>query len=292
METELKHLTKQLKTVQTIMAGCLDGTNISKLLPPRNNIMGSGKMLRARLVLFMGRANNIPERTCLHAAAAVEIIHGASLLHDDVIDGGLLRRGAPTFWKKYGVNGAILLGDLLVFEGLNLLVQVDRVDLLQDLINMSKLVCRSEVEQELILRGSPGTWEECEHIARAKTGSLFAFSAAAAAGREPGQIEALREAGFILGTAYQLVDDILDCSGNEVLSGKTLGKDEERGKTTAITATKNAPENPAAYVECLLEASQAQLAAWPELQQSWDNFLDVTMKPVLSKHLSAGTPTA
>jgi geranylgeranyl pyrophosphate synthase len=292
METEQKHLSKQLKAVQTIMAGCLDTTNISKLLPPRNNIMGSGKMLRAQLVLFLGSANHIPEPTCLHSAAAVEIIHGASLLHDDVIDGGLLRRGAPTFWKKYGVNGAILLGDLLVFEGLNLLVQVDRSDLLQELIDMSKLVCRSEVEQELILRGTPGTWEECEEIARAKTGSLFAFAAAATATNEPGQVEALREAGFIVGTAYQLVDDILDCSGNEELSGKTLGKDEERGKTTAITATKNAPENPGAYVESLLEASHAQLAAWPELQQSWNDFLDVTMKPVLSKHLSAGDQTA
>jgi len=219
----------------------------------------------------------------------VEIIHGASLLHDDVIDGGLLRRGAPTFWKKHGTNGAILLGDLLVLEGLNLLVKVDRTDLLQELINMAAHVCRSEVEQELILRGTPGTWEECEQIARAKTGSLFAFAAAATAAPDAaGQLEALREAGFILGTAYQLVDDILDCSGNEELSGKTLGKDQERGKTTAITATKNAPEDPAKYVDSLLDASSAQLAAWPDLQHSWDNFLDVTMKPVLSKHLSAG----
>jgi geranylgeranyl pyrophosphate synthase len=291
MDTEHKHLSKRLKTVQTLMGDCLKGTNISKLLPPRNNIMGSGKMLRAQLVLFLGRANHIPETTCLHSAAAVEIIHGASLLHDDVIDGGLLRRGAPTFWKKYGVNGAILLGDLLVFEGLNLLVKADRTDLLQELIDMSKLVCRSEVDQELILRGTPGTWEECEQIARAKTGSLFAFAAAATATDEPGQVEALREAGFIVGTAYQLVDDILDCSGNEELSGKTLGKDEERGKTTAITATKNAPENPGAYVELLLEASIDQLAAWPELQQSWRDFLALTMKPVLSKHLSAGDQT-
>ena len=126
----------------------------------------------------------------------MEIIHGASLLHDDVIDGGLLRRGAPTFWKKHGTNGAILLGDLLVFKGLDLLIQVDRPDLLQELINMSADVCQSEVEQELLLRGSPGTWEECEQIARAKTGSLFAFAAVAAASDAPGQIEALREAGL------------------------------------------------------------------------------------------------
>jgi len=281
-------IAKQLKAVQTIMADCLRDTSISKLLPPKNNIMGSGKMLRAQLVLCLGESNGIAEKTGLHAAAAVEIIHGASLLHDDVIDGGILRRGAPTFWKKHGVNGAILLGDLLVFEGLDLLVQVERPDLLQELIDMATHVCRSEVEQELILRGTPGTWEECEEIARTKTGSLFAFAAVSAGTNTPGQVEALREAGFILGTAYQLVDDILDISGNEEISGKTLGKDQERGKTTAITATKNAPENPAGYVASLLDASSAQLAAWPVLQRSWNDFLDVTMKPVLSKHLSAG----
>ncbi len=288
MQTNKNQIAKQLKAVQAIMADCLRDTNISKLLPPKNNIMGSGKMLRAQLTLFLGGSNEIDEKTCLHAAAAVEIIHGASLLHDDVIDGGLLRRGAPTFWKKHGINGAILLGDLLVFEGLNLLVQVNRTDLLQELIDMATYVCRSEVEQELILRGTPGTWEECEQIARAKTGSLFAFATVAAASDAPGQKEALREAGFILGTAYQLVDDILDVSGNEAVSGKTLGKDQERGKTTAITATKNAPDNPADYVDSLLDASSAQLAAWPDLQSSWKDFLNVTMKPVLSKHLSAG----
>ena len=83
------------------------------------------------------------------------------------------------------------------------------------------------------------------------------------------------------------VDDILDISGNEEVAGKTLGKDQERGKTTAITATKNAPADPIEYVDSLLETSSDQLSAWPELQASWDAFLNVTMKPVLSKHLSA-----
>ena len=288
MLTDKNKIAKQLKTVQTIMVEGLRNTNIAKLLPTRNNIMGNGKMLRAQLTLAMGTANGIDEKTCLHAAAAVEIIHGASLLHDDVIDGGILRRGAPTFWKKHGTNGAILLGDLLVFKGLDQLVKVDRSDLLQELINMSAYVCQSEVEQELLLRGTPGTWAECEQIARAKTGSLFAFAAAAAANDEPGQTEAMREAGFIVGTAYQLVDDILDCSGNEEVSGKTLGKDQERGKTTAITATKNAPENPVDYIDSLLNASADQLAPWPDLQAAWNGFLDEVMKPVLDKHLSAG----
>jgi octaprenyl-diphosphate synthase len=288
MATDPKQIAKEIKTIRGIMIDSLRHTNIAKLLPPGNNIMGSGKMLRAQLICYLGLSNGLDEKTRLHAAAAVEIIHGASLLHDDVIDGGLIRRGAPTFWKKYGVNGTILLGDLLVFEGLKLLVQVERTDLLQELINMANNVCRSEVEQELILRGSPGNWEECEDIARAKTGSLFAFAAVSAADGSAGQADALREAGFSLGTVYQLVDDILDNSDDEVLSGKTLGKDMERGKTTAITATINAPEDPVAYIDSMLVSTTARLAAWPRLQQAWKDYLDVTMKPVLSKHLSAG----
>ncbi len=153
---------------------------------------------------------------------------------------------------------------------------------------MATHVCRSEVEQELLLRGTPGTWEACEEIARSKTGSLFAFAAIAAASDTPGQAEAFREAGFILGTAYQLVDDILDGSGNEAVSGKTLGTDNRRGKTTAITATKNAPENPLEYIDSLLAASSAQLAAWPGPRSTWDDFLTETINPVLKKNLSAG----
>ena len=268
------------------MLDCLRETNLAKLLPGNKNLLGHGKMLRSRLVLSIGGANSVDEKTLINAAAAVDIIHGASLLHDDVIDGGILRRGAPTFWKKYGTNGAILFGDLLVFKGLNLLIEVHRLDLLQELIDMSSHVCRSEVEQELILRGSPGSWDESEQIARAKTGSLFAFAAVAGGTDESGQVEALREAGFILGTAYQLADDVLDASGNEAVSGKTLGTDHKRGKTTAITATKNAPADPIQYIYALLDRSADQLAPWPALFDAWHAFLNVTMKPVLSKHLA------
>jgi len=278
---------QQLNKVQSVMTGCLTQTNLSTFFPTKNNIMGSGKMLRAQMILALGQANGVDKKTSINAAATVEIIHGASLLHDDVIDGGVLRRGAPTFWKKHGVNGSILLGDMLVFKGLQLLIDVDRTDLLTEIIEMSAQVCQSEVEQELVLRGAPGTWAACEEIARCKTGSLFAFAAVTSTSNAPGQIDALREAGFILGTAYQLADDVLDASGNEAVSGKTLGKDHERGKTTAITATKDAPADPAAYIYSLLEASTAQLAAWPELQRAWDAFLTTTITPVLDQFLTA-----
>jgi len=285
MKYNKNQITKQLQKVRTLMVDSLRKTEISRLLPPNNNIVGSGKMLRAQLTLFLSAANGVDERVALHAAGAIEIVHGASLLHDDVIDGGVLRRNAPTFWKKHGINGTILLGDLLVFKGLELLINVSRLDLLEELICLSAAVCQSEVEQELLLRGKTGTWAECEKIARAKTGSLFAFAAVAAA-QNPEQADALREAGFVLGTAYQLADDLLDASGNEVVSGKTLGKDLERGKTTAKTVTKDAPADPIAYIHLLLDRSAQHLTPWATLHEAWLNGLDTIFLPVFKKHLS------
>jgi geranylgeranyl pyrophosphate synthase len=261
-------------------------TNLTEIVPKRNSILGSGKMLRAQLTLTVGAATGAPEQDLIHAAAAVEIIHAASLLHDDVIDGGLLRRGAPTFWKKHGINGAILLGDLLVLKAMQLLSERSRPDLLKELIDLSTLVCISEVEQELVLRGAPGTWEDCEQIARRKTGSLFAF-AAYAAGTNPTESTALREAGFLIGTAYQLVDDILDASDNEEISGKTLGKDAERGKTTALTALKHAPADPHAYIKTLCNRSANLLKEHPNTLTAWNLYIDKILKKVMDKHLHA-----
>lgn len=268
------------------MAGCLDGSRLEEFLPAGNNIVGSGKMLRARLSIWMGKANNVDPEIYLRAGAAVEIIHGASLLHDDVIDGGLLRRGAPTFWKKHGTNGAILLGDLLVFKALNLLRAISQPHILAELIDMAGAVCAAETEQELVLRGSPGTWEECEQIARFKTGALFAFAAFAAGGDDVDLREALREAGFRIGTAYQLADDILDASGNIELAGKTLGQDDVRGKTTAITATRNAPKNPIDYVMQLCDSSKNLLDPWPTQKDSFDGFIKEYMEPILAHHMN------
>ncbi len=288
MSTEENHIEAQLIQVQAAMLDCLKDTNLSQLIPDNKNILGSGKMLRSQLVLALGAANGIPERELINAAAAVDMIHGASLLHDDVIDGGLIRRGAPTFWKKYGINGAILFGDVLMFKALSLLVDVNRVDLLSELIDRTGEVCRSEVEQELILRGSSDSWQDCEMVGRYKTGSLFAFAAVAGGNRDKDEAEALREAGYILGTAYQLADDVLDASGNEEISGKTLGTDDKRGKTTAITAKDGAPDDPIAYIFELLKKASNLLEPWPPLHAAWDQFLNMTMIPVLEKHVRAG----
>ena len=284
MPADKKEIETQIEAVKKTMAAILEESNLSRFLSSNKNLLGSGKMLRSRLVQHLGLATGTSPDLLVRAGAAVDIIHAASLVHDDVIDGGIIRRGAPTFWKKHGTNGAILFGDLMMFRSLSLLVDGNRPDLLKELIDMTGEVCRSEAEQELILRGTPGTWEECKQIARFKTGSLFAFAAVAGGSGDPAEADVLREAGFTLGTAYQLADDILDASGNESVSGKTLGRDAERGKTTA---TLGAPESPADYLFGLLKEASEMLTPWPHLHHAWDGYIETEFQPIIAKFIAA-----
>lgn len=278
---------KQLKTVSEILIESLSDTGLSHFLPPKNNILGSGKLLRARLTLTVGNHLHAEEETLLKSAAAIEMIHGASLLHDDVIDCGLLRRGAPTFWKQHGTNGAILLGDLIVFKALQLFSDGKRNDLLHELIAMAGLVCQAEAGQELIQRGKPKTnWADCETTARNKTGSLFAFAALAGAPQDAeDQKKALKDAGFTLGTAYQLADDLLDASDYAELAGKTLGQDAARGKQTAVGITIGAPPDPVRYIEDQCKKSASSLSTWPKLHTEWCSFIDKIIQPTLNHYL-------
>ncbi len=277
----------QIKAVQKKILTILDDTHLKELTKSNNNILDGGKMLRSKLVQYLGLSSGTNNEILVSAGAAVDIMHSASLIHDDVIDGGLLRRNEKSFWKKYGTNGAILFGDILMFRAIALLTDNPRIDLLKELINMTGEVCRSEAEQELILRGTSNKWNECENIARFKTGSLFAFAAVAGGSGNKKEANALRNAGFDLGTAYQLADDILDASGNEYLSGKTLGKDLVRGKTTAKTAYEGAPANPTKYLLNKLNNSGHYLLEWPHLYRSWNDYILEEFNPIINQFINS-----
>lgn len=243
--------------------------------------IGAGKLLRGRLALRLGAANGVPLRVRCASAAAVEMIHAASLLHDDVIDGGLLRRGMPTFWKSYSTSGAILLGDLLLFKAMRLVRSTGRMDLVCAFIELAGVVCEAEAEQELIRRQKPVTWPQVVSTARRKTGALFAC-AALSAGRTVAERNALCEAGYLLGTAYQIADDILDGSQNEAKAGKTLGTDQMRGKATAAV---RAPEFARRYAEKLCAQSATQLVRFPRLASAWQLYLEVEFLPIIRAQL-------
>ena len=102
--------------------------------------------------------------------------------------------------------------------------------------------------------------------------------------------EKLQEAGFLIGTAYQLADDILDANGNPDTSDKTLGSDRARLKTTAATALLNSNiPNPASCIDNLLEQAGSALSAWPHVKQAWDAYLDLDIRPALHKNLATSS---
>ena len=279
-----------LDEVRQLMAESLADTVLHRLSLDCKSLLGNGKMLRSRLAFRVGPAAGVSHRTLLYSSAAVEMIHGASLLHDDVIDGGYLRRSAPTFWVERGVPGAILVGDLLLFKALDLMGQVEDGRLVHTLVRMTGEVCDAESEQELVLRGKPGDWDSCVRIARRKTGALFAFSAHACGGTDPVLAEAMTEAGYAVGTAYQLADDILDVKGTEAESGKTLGTDKGRAKTTAATVHLPEGVDATSYIDRLCEHADRALARWPEVRTAWQEFMTLDIRPALAKHLSPINP--
>lgn len=271
-------LQEDLRAQLALMRGQLAASALRRRASEFAPYIGGGKMLRARLTLRLGAANGVPPAVRRAAAAAVEMIHGASLLHDDVIDGGILRRNLPTFWKAFGTSGAILLGDLLLFKAMHLVRESGQPALLEEFIELAGVVCEAEAEQELIRRHRPATWRQAVSTARRKTGALFAC-AAVTAGRNTAQKNALREAGYLIGTAYQIADDILDGSPDEHKAGKTLGTDRARGKATA--AAVRSAQAARRYIARLCLQSTVLLAPWPKLHQAWQIYLDEDFQPII-----------
>jgi geranylgeranyl pyrophosphate synthase len=281
-----------LEDVRGLMAKALADTVLRRLFDDTRLLLSNGKMLRSRLALRVGPAARTPYATLVHASAAVELIHAASLLHDDVIDGGFLRRNLPTFWTEKGVPGAILVGDLMLFKALDLLGEVENGRLVHVLVKMTGEICDAESEQELVLRGETAIWENCVRIARRKTGALFAFAAYACGGTDSVLSATLQEAGYAVGTAYQLADDILDVSGDEAAAGKTLGTDQARDKTTAASAVVSSSVDAAGYIESLCAQAEASLDAWPNAKHAWRVFMAQDLRPALSRSLAPAVQPA
>ena len=147
-------------------------------------------------------------------------------------------------------------------------------------------VCDAESEQELLLRGKTPNWENAVSIARRKTGALFAFAAGACGGPDATLIATLTESGYAVGTAYQLADDILDATGTEQMSGKSMGSDEARGKTTAATLSPQEQAEAVNFVEQLCQQAEQALTPWPAIYNAWRTFMADDMRPALKKNMA------
>lgn len=274
-----------LDGIVTVAVESLKQTSLQTMMSELKAVVCAGKMLRSRLILRVGPVAGVPIHSLSRYAACVEMIHAASLLHDDVIDGSHLRRGAPTFWLKKGVPGAILVGDLLICRAVDVALEAGNTGIIRRLVQVMGEMCNAEVEQELVRRGTSPDWNECVSVARRKTGSLFAFAASVCGGTDKQLCSALTEAGYLVGTAYQLADDILDVYGDPLRSDKTLGSDAGRGKPTTFSSCLNSGGNPVDHIGILCEQSAVLLAPWPAIFEAWRVFLKEDMQPCICKYI-------
>ena len=198
-------------------------------------IAGGGKRMRPMLTLACARLLDYPGTRHHKLAAAVEFIHTATLLHDDVVDGSGLRRGRRTANIIWGNPASVLVGDFLFSRSFELMVEDGSLKVLRILSRASSVIAEGEVEQLTAQRRVETNEDQYLAIIAAKTASLFAAAcriAAVVAERDEEVEEALDAYGRNLGIAFQLVDDAIDYASDAATMGKGVGDDFRDGKVT------------------------------------------------------------
>jgi octaprenyl-diphosphate synthase len=213
----------------------------------RHLVDSGGKRLRPLLTLAAARMCGYQGDAHVKLAAAVEFIHTATLLHDDVVDMSSLRRGKQAANIVWGNKPSILVGDFLFSRAFQLMVEAGSMTVLDILAGASAVIAEGEVMQLKSDKNLATTESDYLRIIAAKTAALFSAAAeagAAIAGSKPEVVAALRDYGSNLGIAFQLVDDALDYSGRQAQMGKTVGDDFREAKVTlpVILAFANADE--------------------------------------------------
>ena len=198
-------------------------------------IDAGGKRIRPRLVLLFSEALGFEGSQRYELAAIVEFIHTATLLHDDVVDESALRRGRPTANALFGNSASVLVGDFLYSRAFQMMVGVNNMRVLQVLADATNVIAEGEVMQLMNMRDPDLAVADYLEVIRFKTAKLFEASArlgAVLADAPPAVEEACASYGRALGTAFQLVDDLLDYEGNSDELGKNVGDDLREGKPT------------------------------------------------------------
>jgi octaprenyl-diphosphate synthase len=198
-------------------------------------IGGRGKRLRPLVALLSGGASGRITSAHLDLAVIVELIHVATLVHDDIMDEAERRRAQPTVNARWGNSLSVLLGDCLFAQALNLSTNFDNTEVCRTIARAAREVCSGEIIQTQRRFDLHLGIEDYLRIIEMKTGSLFAAAAELGAvlnGAGVETIRALKDFGRKIGTAYQIYDDCLDIAGNETDIGKTLGTDLRHGKLT------------------------------------------------------------
>jgi len=196
---------------------------------------GKGKNLRPALVALSANALDKVQDSHVTVAVIIEMVHLATLVHDDVMDEGELRRGRPTVAANWGNEIAVLFGDCLFAQALKLAASFPTPEICRAVAMATNTVCSGEILQTQHRRNFQFSRNEYFRVLEMKTAELFALScdlAAFLSGASPAQRAALRQFGMVFGTAYQVYDDCVDLFGTEAAAGKSLGTDLAKGKLT------------------------------------------------------------
>ena len=198
-------------------------------------IQGGGKRLRPALVLLAAGALDYRGTHHHELAAVIEFIHTATLLHDDVVDGSDLRRGRDTANAIFGNSASVLVGDFLYSRAFQMMVAVDDMRVMRVLSDATNVIAEGEVLQLMNCHDADVDEAGYLQVIRYKTAKLFEAAAQLGAiigGGSAAAEQGMATYGIHLGTAFQLIDDVLDYSGAEVETGKHLGDDLAEGKPT------------------------------------------------------------
>lgn len=197
-------------------------------------ISAGGKRLRPALLLLTSGALGYQNDMRFNMAAVVEFIHTATLLHDDVVDESTLRRGKATANEAFGNPASVLVGDFLYSRAFQMMVKANNMKIMQILSDATNVIAEGEVLQLMNMHDASLTEQDYLTVIRSKTAKLFEASSrlGAVLAQNAEAEEACAAYGQALGTAFQVIDDILDYAGDAEVLGKNLGDDLREGKVT------------------------------------------------------------
>src|SRR4051812_43370360 len=212
------------------------GSDVAMIPEVANHLISSGgKRLRPMLTLAMAQLAGYSGEGHIKFAAAVEFMHTATLLHDDVVDESDMRRGKPAARLLWGNEASVLVGDFLLGQAFKMMVEVGNLRALDILSNAAAIIAEGEVMQLGAAKNTATTEDEYLAVIRAKTAELFAAACEVGpvlTNRPKAEHAACRSFGMNLGIAFQLVDDALDYGGKSAKLGKNIGDDFREGKIT------------------------------------------------------------
>jgi len=237
-----------IQEVEALMRAQADERHPDLTAALHHLLASGGKRVRPTVVMLVGKMLGAPHEKLITLGGAVEMLHTATLVHDDLIDGSLLRRGIPTLNARWSPAATVLTGDFLFARAAKLAADTDYLPLMRLFAETLSIIVNGELTQLFMAKGVISRENYVQRIF-AKTASLFEMSARAAAMVSPvdqDSVEAMRQFGYEIGMAFQIVDDVLDFTADQAALGKPVGSDLLQGLVTlpALYYIESHPNDP------------------------------------------------